>query len=144
MCHLIGIHPKLSINYIQPNTTGIGAIITRATLLATRTFTAGFMLPCGINQETREAILVKASFLVSILADTYAMRCFILVLFFLMWSMVIGDQDKSLVLVDRCVDSDTNSVWDTVGVNDWCLHCHSPEVTVGSHCCPFHVLTFSS
>ncbi|KAL2944757.1 Ankyrin repeat-containing protein ITN1 [Bienertia sinuspersici] len=47
-----------------------------AALLATITFTAGFTLPGGFNQDTGEAILAKkTAFLVFLISDTFAM-CF--------------------------------------------------------------------
>ncbi|KAL2944000.1 Ankyrin repeat-containing protein ITN1 [Bienertia sinuspersici] len=116
MSQRIGINPRLRTNYIRPNTIRAGASVTRAAalsagemrrtlsvaaaLLTTLAFVAGFSLPGGLNQETDEALLPKkASFLVFILAYTYAMCCSMLVLFCLMWSMVC-DQDRAILLVD--------------------------------------------
>jgi len=51
-----------------------GALLVVAGLLATITFTTGFTLPGGLNNDTGEALLAKdAAFLVFLLADTYAM-----------------------------------------------------------------------
>lgn len=85
-----------------------------AALLATLTFAAGFTLPGGLNEDTGEAILAKkVSFLVFILADTYAMCCSMLVLFCLIWSMV-SDRDKSLLLIDRSVVILVQSLYGTL------------------------------
>lgn len=74
-----------------------------AALLATLTFAAGFTLPGGLNQDNGEALLQrKISFIVFILADTYAMCCSMFVLFCLIWSMVC-DEIQSHVLIDRSV-----------------------------------------
>lgn len=100
------INPDLKTSYIQSRTnldqmrTTLSVV---AALLATITFAAGFTLPGGLNSETGSAMLAKkASFIVFLLADAYAMCTSILVLFCLIWSMVC-DEDMSYVLVDRCV-----------------------------------------
>lgn len=52
-----------------------------AALLATITFTAGFIIPGGFNSDTGEALLAdKAAFLVFLLANAFAMCLFMLVL----------------------------------------------------------------
>ncbi|KAL2944816.1 Serine/threonine-protein phosphatase 6 regulatory ankyrin repeat subunit C [Bienertia sinuspersici] len=67
------------------------------------TFTAGFTLPGGFNQDTGEAILAKkTAFLVFLISDTFAMCFSMLVLICLIWSMVF-EPNKSLFLIDRSV-----------------------------------------
>ncbi|KAJ8421800.1 hypothetical protein Cgig2_000246 [Carnegiea gigantea] len=74
-----------------------------AALLATITFTVGFTLSGGFNSDSGEAILVKkATFLVFLIADTYAMCCSMLILFSIIWSMVY-DSKRSSFLADRSV-----------------------------------------
>ncbi|KAK9689080.1 hypothetical protein RND81_09G034100 [Saponaria officinalis] len=120
MCKRIGINPRLKTTYIRPTKLNLGRATAQqgsasspgemrstlsvvAALLATLTFAAGFTLPGGFNSDTGNAILSKkASFIVFILADTYAMCCAMIVLFCLIWSMVC-DNDKSLLLIDRGV-----------------------------------------
>lgn len=106
MCKRVGIDPRLTTTYVQRETNLLemrGALSVVAGLLATITFTAGFTLPGGFNNDTGEALLAKdAAFLVFLLADTYAMCCSMLVLFCLIWSMLSGG-DKTLLLIDRSV-----------------------------------------
>lgn len=91
-----------------------GTLSVVAALLATLTFAAGFTVPGGLNEDDGEAILAKkAAFLVFILADTYAMCCSMLVLFCLIWSMV-GDRDKSLILIDRSMVILVQSLYGTL------------------------------
>ncbi|KAJ8436215.1 hypothetical protein Cgig2_006902 [Carnegiea gigantea] len=106
MCKRVGIDPRLTTTYVQRETNLLemrGALSVVAGLLATITFTAGFTLPGGFNNDTGEALLAKdAAFLVFLLADAYAMCCSMLVLFCLIWSM-LSDGDKTLLLIDRSV-----------------------------------------
>ncbi|KAL2944725.1 Ankyrin repeat-containing protein ITN1 [Bienertia sinuspersici] len=72
-----------------------------AALLATITFTAGFTLPGGFNQDTGVAILAnKLAFVVFLIADTLAMCFSMLVLLCLIWSMVF-EPNQALFLIDR-------------------------------------------
>ncbi|KAJ8436216.1 hypothetical protein Cgig2_006903 [Carnegiea gigantea] len=106
MCKRVGIDPRLTTTYVQRETNLLemrGALSVVAGLLATITFTAGFTLPGGFNNDNGEALLAKhAAFLVFLLADTYAMCCSMLVLFCLIWSM-LSDGDRSLLFIDRSV-----------------------------------------
>jgi len=106
MCKRVGIDPRLTTTYVQRETNLLemrGALSVVAGLLATITFTAGFTLPGGFNNDTGEALLAKdPAFLVFLLADTYAMCCSMLVLFCLIWSM-LSDGDKTLLLIDHSV-----------------------------------------
>lgn len=106
MCQKLNINPRLKTRFIQ-DTSALGklrdTLAVVAALLATLTFAAGFTLPGGLNQDTGESLLAKkASFIVFILADAYAMCSSMLVLFSLIWSMV-SDELQSHVLIDRSV-----------------------------------------
>ncbi|XP_057529521.1 uncharacterized protein LOC130808092 isoform X1 [Amaranthus tricolor] len=104
MCRSIGFDPRIKTSYFQHKTNLLdvrNTLSVVAALLATITFTAGFTLPGGFNQENGEAILAKkAAFLIFIISDTVAMCCSMLVLICLIWSMVY-DSNKSLFLIDR-------------------------------------------
>ncbi|XP_019105599.2 ankyrin repeat-containing protein NPR4 isoform X1 [Beta vulgaris subsp. vulgaris] len=106
MCKQIKVNPYLKTTYIQPGTNldqMRNTLSVVAALLATITFAAGFTLPGGLNSVTGDAILGKrASFLVFLLSDAYAMCTSMFVLFCLIWSMV-SDRDMSYLLVDRSV-----------------------------------------
>ncbi|XP_021718551.1 protein ACCELERATED CELL DEATH 6-like [Chenopodium quinoa] len=106
MCKQIKVNPYLKTTYIQPGTNldqMRNTLSVVAALLATITFAAGFTLPGGLNNANGDAILAKkASFLVFLLADAYAMCASMLVLFCLIWSMV-SERDMSYLLVDRSV-----------------------------------------
>ncbi|KAK9689085.1 hypothetical protein RND81_09G034400 [Saponaria officinalis] len=105
MCKNIKVNPYMKTSYIRSGTNLDqirNTLSVVAALLATITFAAGFTLPGGIN-GTGEAVLAKkASFLVFLLADVYAMCTAILVLFCLIWSMV-SEPDMARLLVDRSV-----------------------------------------
>jgi len=104
MCDIIGVDPTLRTPYIhlKANLTHMRDIIALvAALLATITFTAGFTLPGGVDNDSGEAILVKnAAFLVFLITDGYAMCTSMLVLFCIIWSMVCK-REKSSLLIDR-------------------------------------------
>lgn len=106
MCQRIGFDPSIKTTYFQRKTNLLDvrtSLFVVAALLATITFTAGFTLPGGFNQETGEAILAKkTAFLVFLISDTLAMCCSMLVLICLTWSMVY-DSSKSLQLIDRSI-----------------------------------------
>ncbi|XP_057520735.1 protein ACCELERATED CELL DEATH 6-like [Amaranthus tricolor] len=106
MCKEIKINPHLKTTYIQSRTNldqMRNTLSVVAALLATITFAAGFTLPGGLSQETGNAMLAKrASFIVFLLADVYAMCTSMLVMYCLIWSMVC-DRDMSYLLVDRSV-----------------------------------------
>ncbi|KAH9626796.1 hypothetical protein KSS87_001955 [Heliosperma pusillum] len=106
MCKLIKVNPNLKTSYVKAGTNLDqirNTLSVIAALLATITFAAGFTLPGGINSNNGEALLAKkASFLVFLLADVYAMCTSMLVLFCLVWSMV-SEPDIARVLVDRSV-----------------------------------------
>ncbi|KMT12793.1 hypothetical protein BVRB_4g088870 [Beta vulgaris subsp. vulgaris] len=107
MCKNIGFDPRMKTAYLERRTnlldvrntlSVVAALLAR---VATITFTAGFTLPGGFDQNTGEAILrKKVAFLVFLLSDTLAMCCSMLVLICLIWSMVY-DSNKSLFLIDR-------------------------------------------
>ncbi|KAJ8448055.1 hypothetical protein Cgig2_028931 [Carnegiea gigantea] len=85
-----------------------------ATLLATITFTTGFTLPGGFNNDSGEAVLAKkAAFLVFLIADTYAMCCSMLILFSIIWSMVY-DSNRSSFLADRSLGLLKHSLYGTL------------------------------
>ncbi|XP_010676023.4 protein ACCELERATED CELL DEATH 6 [Beta vulgaris subsp. vulgaris] len=104
MCKNIGFDPRMKTTYFERGTNLLdvrNTLSVVAALLATITFTAGFTLPGGFDQNTGEAILrKKVAFLVFLLSDTLAMCCSMLVLICLIWSMVY-DSNKSLFLIDR-------------------------------------------
>ena len=104
MCEVIGVDPKLKTTYIQvkTNLAEMRSIISLvAALLATITFQAAFTVPGGFGNSSGEPILVtKATFLVFVISDTYAMCSSMLILFCMIWSMVC-DQNKSSLLIDR-------------------------------------------
>ncbi|CAO2827230.1 unnamed protein product [Amaranthus hypochondriacus] len=106
LCLQIKVNPRLKTNYIQPGTNldqMRNTLSVVAALLATITFAAGFTLPGGLKSDTGEAMLAKkASFLVFLLADAFAMSTSMLVLCCLLWSMVCH-RDMSYLLVDRSV-----------------------------------------
>ncbi|CAO2827228.1 unnamed protein product [Amaranthus hypochondriacus] len=106
LCSQIKVNPRLKTNYIQPGTNldqMRNTLSVVAALLATITFAAGFTLPGGLKSDTGEAMLAKkASFLVFLLADAFAMSTSMLVLCCLLWSMVCH-RDMSYLLVDRSV-----------------------------------------
>ncbi|KNA19511.1 hypothetical protein SOVF_061040 [Spinacia oleracea] len=102
MAQRVGINPRLR-NLGSSAGEMRTTLSVVAALLATLTFAAAFTVPGGFDQSSGEIILVrKASFLVFILADTYAMCCAMFVLFCLIWSMNC-DQDESQLLIDRSV-----------------------------------------
>ncbi|KAJ8448056.1 hypothetical protein Cgig2_028932 [Carnegiea gigantea] len=104
LCKVIGVDPQLKITYIQrkKDVTEMQETISLvATLLATITFTAGFSLPRGFNNDTGEAVLAKkTTFLVFLIADTYAMCFSMLILFSIIWSLVY-DSNRSSFLANR-------------------------------------------
>ncbi|XP_056698515.1 ankyrin repeat-containing protein ITN1-like [Spinacia oleracea] len=104
MCKRIGLDPRIKTTYFQSKTNLLdvrNSLFVVAALLATITFTAGFTLPGGFNQDTGEALLAKeAAFLVFLISDTLALFFSMLVLICLIWSMVY-DSSKSLVLIDK-------------------------------------------
>ncbi|KMT12795.1 hypothetical protein BVRB_4g088890 [Beta vulgaris subsp. vulgaris] len=104
MCKNIGFDPRMKTTYFERKTNVLdvrNTLSVVAALLATITFTAGFTLPGGFDQNSGEAILTKkVAFLVFLLSDTLAMCCSMLVLICLIWSMVY-DSNKSLFLIDR-------------------------------------------
>ncbi|XP_021759035.1 uncharacterized protein LOC110723931 [Chenopodium quinoa] len=104
MCKRNGLDPTIKTTYFKHKTNLLDvrtSLFLVAALLATITFTAGFTLPGGFNQETGEALLgKKASFLVFLVSDTLALFFSMLVLICLTWSMVF-EPSKSLILVDR-------------------------------------------
>ena len=106
LCLQIKVNPRLKTNYIQPGANldqMRNTLSVVAALLATITFAAGFTLPGGLKSDTGEAMLAKkASFLVFLLADAFAMNTSMLVLCCLLWSMFC-DRDMSYLLVDRSV-----------------------------------------
>lgn len=107
MCRSIGFDPKIKITFFRHKTNLLDVRNTLslvAALLATITFTAGFTLPGGFNQDTGEAILAKkAAFIVFLIFDSLAMCCSMLVLICLLWS-VIYDYSGSLLLIDRSMN----------------------------------------
>uniref|UniRef100_A0A803LY19 PGG domain-containing protein n=1 Tax=Chenopodium quinoa TaxID=63459 RepID=A0A803LY19_CHEQI len=104
MCQRIGFNPWIKTSYFQRRTNLLevrNSLFVVAALLATITFTAGFTLPGGLNQESGEALLAKkVAFLVFLMSNTLAMCTSMLVLICLVWSMV-QDSSNSLVLIDR-------------------------------------------
>ncbi|XP_021755472.1 uncharacterized protein LOC110720734 [Chenopodium quinoa] len=104
MCKRIGLDPRIKTTYFQSKTNLLdvrNSLFVVAALLATITFTAGFTLPGGFNQDTGDALLAtKAAFLVFLISDTLALFFSMLVLICLIWSMVY-DSSKSLFLIDR-------------------------------------------
>ncbi|KAL2944721.1 Ankyrin repeat-containing protein ITN1, partial [Bienertia sinuspersici] len=106
MCKNIGFDPNLKTSYFQRKADLLevrNTLSVVAALLATITFTAGFTLPGGFNQDTGEAILAnKAAFIVFLISDTIAMCFSMLVLLCLIWSMVF-EPNQSLFLIDRSV-----------------------------------------
>ncbi|XP_021860822.1 uncharacterized protein [Spinacia oleracea] len=104
MCQRIGFDPWIKTSYFQRKTNLLdvrNSLFVVAALLATITFTAGFTLPGGLNQETGEALLAtEVAFLVFLISNTLAMCTSMLVLICLVWSMV-QDSSKSLLLIDR-------------------------------------------
>jgi len=106
LCKRARIDPKLKLTYAQRAKYLLKlreVLLVVATLLATITFQAGFMLPGGLNSSSGEATLAKkAAFLVFLLADAYALCCSILVLFCLVRSMSC-DRDKSIILICHSV-----------------------------------------
>ncbi|XP_056683705.1 ankyrin repeat-containing protein At5g02620-like [Spinacia oleracea] len=104
MCKRIGLDPRIKTTYFQDKTNLLevrNSLFIVAALLAKITFTAGFTLPGGFNQETGAALLGKQpSFLVFLVSDALALFFSMLVLICLTWSMVF-DASKSLVLIDR-------------------------------------------
>ncbi|KAL2944724.1 Ankyrin repeat-containing protein ITN1 [Bienertia sinuspersici] len=106
MCKNIGFDANLNTSYFQRKTDLLevrNTLSVVAALLATITFTAGFTLPGGLNQDTGEATLAtKAAFLAFLISDTIAMCFSMLVLLCLIWSMVF-EPNQSLFLIDRSV-----------------------------------------
>ncbi|KAL2944785.1 Ankyrin repeat-containing protein ITN1 [Bienertia sinuspersici] len=106
MCKSIGFDPNITTSYFQHKTNLLevrNTLSVVAALLATITFTAGFTVPGGFDQNTGEAMLAdKAAFLVFLICDTLAMCLSMLVLMFLIWSMVF-EPNQSLALIDRSV-----------------------------------------
>ncbi|KAL2944741.1 Ankyrin repeat-containing protein ITN1, partial [Bienertia sinuspersici] len=106
MCKSIGFDPNITTSYFQHKTNLLevrNTLSVVAALLATITFTAGFTVPGGFDQNTGEAMLAdKAAFLVFLISDTLAMCLSMLVLMFLIWSMVF-EPNQSLALIDRSV-----------------------------------------
>ncbi|KAL2944758.1 Ankyrin repeat-containing protein ITN1 [Bienertia sinuspersici] len=106
MCKSIGFDPNVTTSYFQHKTNLLevrNTLSVVAALLATITFTAGFTVPGGFDQNTGEAMLAdKAAFLVFLISDTVAMCLSMLVLMFLIWSMVF-EPNQSLALIDRSV-----------------------------------------
>ncbi|XP_048498494.1 uncharacterized protein LOC104891722 isoform X1 [Beta vulgaris subsp. vulgaris] len=104
MCKNNGFDPRMKTTYFERRTNLLdvrNTLSVVAALLATITFTAGFTLPGGFDQNSGEAILTKkVAFLVFLLSDSLAMCCSMLVLICLIWSMVY-DSNKSLFLIDR-------------------------------------------
>ncbi|XP_056683752.1 ankyrin repeat-containing protein At5g02620-like [Spinacia oleracea] len=104
MCKRIGLDPRIKTTYFKDKTNLLdvrNSLFIVAALLATITFTAGFTLPGGFNQEIGAALLGnKPAFLVFLVSDALALFFSMLVLIFLTWSMVF-DASKSLVLIDR-------------------------------------------
>lgn len=105
MCQRIGLDPRIKTSYFQRKTNLLdvrNSLFVVAALLATITFTAGFTLPGGLNQDTWEALLAKkAAFIVFMMSDTLGMCSSMLVLICLVWSMVNDNSSKSLLLIDR-------------------------------------------
>lgn len=102
MSQRVGINPRLR-NLGSSAGEMRTTLSVVAALLATLTFAAAYTVPGGFDQNSGEIILVKKkSFIVFILADTYAMCCAMFVLFCLIWSMVC-DEDESQLLIDRSV-----------------------------------------
>ncbi|XP_021755631.1 protein ACCELERATED CELL DEATH 6-like [Chenopodium quinoa] len=104
MCQRIGFNPRIKTSYFQRRTNLLevrNSLFVVAALLATITFTAGFTLPGGLNQESGEALLAKkVAFLVFLMSNTLDMCTSMLVLICLVWSMV-QDSSNSLLLIDR-------------------------------------------
>jgi len=97
--HITGINPRLKTKYVHPTNRNLREIRATpsviAALMASLTLTAGITVPGGFDSDTGEAILAKkAAFLVFLLSDAFAMRCSMLVLFCLVWSM-ISDPNKT-------------------------------------------------
>ncbi|KNA07847.1 hypothetical protein SOVF_168040 [Spinacia oleracea] len=104
MCKRIGLDPRIKTTYFKDKTNLLdvrNSLFIVAALLATFTFTAGFTLPGGFDQETGAALLgKKPSFQVFLVSDALAFFFSMLVLICLTWSMAF-DASKSLVLIDR-------------------------------------------
>ncbi|XP_021838293.2 protein ACCELERATED CELL DEATH 6-like [Spinacia oleracea] len=104
MCKRFGLDPTINTTYFKSKTNLLdvrSSLFIVAALLATITFTAGFTLPGGFNQETGAALLGnKAIFLVFLISDALALFFSMMVLISLTWSMVY-EASKSLVLIDR-------------------------------------------
>ncbi|XP_021854272.2 uncharacterized protein [Spinacia oleracea] len=104
MCKRFGLDPKINTTYFKSKTNLLevrSSLFIVAALLATITFTAGFTIPGGFNQESGAALLgKKPAFLVFLISNALALFFSMLVLICLTWSMVF-DASKSLVLIDR-------------------------------------------
>ncbi|XP_021726007.1 protein ACCELERATED CELL DEATH 6-like [Chenopodium quinoa] len=107
MCQRIVFNPWIKTSYFQRKTNLLevrNSLFVVAALLATITFTAGFTLPGGLNQESGEALLAKkVAFLVFLMSNALAMCTSMLVLICLVWSMVQDSSNSfiSLLLINR-------------------------------------------
>ncbi|XP_021717465.1 protein ACCELERATED CELL DEATH 6-like [Chenopodium quinoa] len=106
MCYDLNINPHLRllfIHYDMKLDPIRSALFIVAALLATITFAAGFTLPGGVDEEDNMANkATKASFIVFLLADAYALCSSMLVLFGLIWSMA-SNRAMEYLLVDRSI-----------------------------------------
>lgn len=86
---------------IEAYTSTIGVT---AALLATVTFTAGFTVPGGFNQDKGTPILMRmAAFQVFMVSNLLAMCFSMMVLFCLLWVMTTGRKKESIMLLDVSV-----------------------------------------
>ena len=125
-----GFDPRIKTAYFQHKTNLLdvrNTLIVVAALLSTITFTAGFTLPGGFDQNTGEAMLTKkAAFLVFLISDTLALCLSILVLVCLIWSMVY-DPSKSLLLM--------RSLYCTLLAFMTGVYIYTTKVLMGSNTC---------